>query len=166
MKWQEQQALSFVLEKMREISSHNNHGEVEQVLLQALQHTNQGWAGQVCQALLEAFAEAPEERKVEEKLLELAAILIKWSMVLERERNLRPESLEEGEEVFVVLPDKKLKFLGVVVAGQKIAIAHLDQVVSMEDVYFFRKKKPVKMTSSGSSSLQKAIAEELFKLGI
>ena len=166
MKWQEQQALSFVLEKVREIQSHNEQGEIGVALLQGLQSTTDGWIGQVCQALLEALAQSREGREAEEKLLALAAVLIKWSMVLERERNLRPESLTEGEEVFVVLPDKKLKFLGVVVAGNKIAIEHLDQVVSMDEVHFFRKKKEQAIPSASSASLQQAIAEELFKLGI
>ena len=74
MNWQEQQALSFVIEKMREIRGHNEHGEVDTVLLQALQRTQQGWIGHVCQSLLESLGQEQEGREVEEKLLILASL--------------------------------------------------------------------------------------------
>ena len=166
MNWQEQQALSFVIEKMREIPAHHEHGVVELELLQALQRTKQGWTGQVCQSLLNALEQEKQGREVEEKLLELASVLIRWSIVLERERNQQPSSLQEGEEVFVIFPDKKLKYLGVILPDRKIAIEHLNKTVSMGEVHFFRKKKKQGNPSSGSDSLQKTISEELFKLGI
>ena len=166
MNWNEQQVLSFIIERIRNIPAHNEHGEVDLSLLQALEETDQGWIGQVCQALLEALGESQDGRNVEMKLLELASILVKWSIVLERERSQKPSNLEEGEDVFVLFPGKKLKFLGVILPDRKISIPNLNQVVSMDDVHFFRKKKKSVIISEPSNSLQKTIAGELFKLGI
>jgi hypothetical protein len=166
MNWNEQQVLSFIVERIREIPAHNEHGEADLFLLQALEATEKGWIGQVCKGLLEALGESNDGRNVEVKLLELASILVKWSIVLERERSQNPLSLEEGEDVTVLFPGKKLKFFGVILPDRKISIPNLNQIVSMEEVHFFRKKKKAVISAEPSDSLQKAIAGELFKLGI
>ena len=138
-------------------------GEIDFHLLSTLEGLNKGKIGLVAQGLLRVFSENTDSGKPEDRLEELAAILLLWSSQLRLEKQKLSNSVgvnaRVGAKVQVRLPDHFPLFIGEVNKEGEIFIPVLQKSYHLDDVQII----PMRSRPENINNPPIAFQEELRK---
>ena len=161
MKLEDRLLLDGVLEKMNSLVRPKGAGEISFDTLAAISREKEGWVGSLLQALLQAVESNVEDDKAEQHLQEVAAIALKWTLHLRKNRENILGLPEAGDVVTVRVPEHRLRYLGTVTSNGQIYIAFLGKHFNAGDVEIIPQKKSAPKKSESSLDFQHAIDNQM-----
>ena len=156
----DQERILQILKRVQNISLEPGVGAIradELEMLQGISERN-GWFAKVIGQLLVASQYDVTEAKAVEALKDLSALVMKWALDLERQQQQSHMELLVNEKIYVLIPNNRVKFLGIVQESAEVYIPMLDQTFALTDVQILYRvpnsSKDIPISASFQNTLQ------------
>ena len=161
MKLDERLLLDGILERMDSVKPTSGSGEISFETLASISRERDGWIGALLQQLLKTIESDEGSVQAENHLLELAAIALKWSQYIRKNRINSSYLPKSGDVVTVRVPEHRLRYLGTVTEDGKIYIAFLQKYFTPAEVEIIPQQKKSTPKVKHSLDFQHAISNQM-----
>jgi hypothetical protein len=157
------QLLLQLVEKIQKVPLEKENGQLQAHELVTIQEISErdGWHSALLDALLAAISCSPEGSDSSDKLLDVAAVAIRWAMDLQHQREMKQWKPTVGTQVMVRIPNRALPFIADVIDEFHVQLPLSKEIFPLDQVVVSRKMEEKPEISMESMEFQQILQKQL-----